>query len=110
MNEVMVEVGEAKERLNILDFSSYRPILNDLDFSRGLVRPSRDSIYLRYSQEVVWNSHLSAQAKSPLAQSLEYFPNMGFVLGNVVGIDEDVIQIYDDMMSIISMKMLFMNL
>jgi len=29
-------------------------------------------------------------------ESAEYFLNVGFVLGNVVGIDEDVIQIYND--------------
>jgi len=34
--------------------------------------------------------------KSISAESAEYFPNVEFVLGNVVGIDEDVIQIYDD--------------
>src|SRR5882724_6592024 len=34
--------------------------------------------------------------KSISAESVEYFLNMGFVLRNVVGIDEDVIQIYDD--------------
>jgi len=32
MNEVMVEVGKAEEELNLLDFSWYGPILNDLDF------------------------------------------------------------------------------
>jgi len=34
--------------------------------------------------------------KSVSMESVEYVPNMEFVLGNVVGIDEDVIQIYDD--------------
>src|SRR5882724_3626934 len=34
--------------------------------------------------------------KSVSAESVEYFPNVGFVLRNVVGIDEDVVQIYDD--------------
>ena len=34
--------------------------------------------------------------KSISVESAEYFLNMEFVLGNVVGIDEDVIQIYDD--------------
>jgi len=29
-------------------------------------------------------------------ESAEYFPNVGFMLGNVVRIHEDVIQIYDD--------------
>ena len=31
--------------------------------------------------------------KSVSAESVEYFPNVEFVLGNVVGIDEDVIHI-----------------
>ena len=35
VNEGMVEVGKAKERLNILDFSWYWPILDDLDFVWG---------------------------------------------------------------------------
>ena len=34
--------------------------------------------------------------KSVSAESSEYFPNMNFVLGNVVRIDEDVVQIDDD--------------
>jgi len=34
--------------------------------------------------------------KSISTESAEYFPNMEFVLRNVVRIDEDVIQIYDD--------------
>ena len=33
--------------------------------------------------------------KSVSAESVEYFPYVGFV-GNVVGIDGDVVQIYDD--------------
>ena len=35
MNEVMVEDGEAEERLNILAFLWYGPILDDLDFVWG---------------------------------------------------------------------------
>ena len=34
--------------------------------------------------------------RSVSTESAEYFPNMEFVLGNVVRIDEDVVQIYDD--------------
>ena len=34
--------------------------------------------------------------KSVSVESAEYFPNVEFVLGNFVGIDEDVLQIYDD--------------
>ena len=35
MNEMMVKVGKAEERLNILDFLWYGPILDDLDFVWG---------------------------------------------------------------------------
>src|SRR5882724_4885157 len=34
--------------------------------------------------------------KSVSMESVEYFPNMEFVLRNIVRIDEDVIKIYDD--------------
>ena len=34
--------------------------------------------------------------KSISAESMDYFLNMGFVLRNVVRIDEDVVQIYGD--------------
>ena len=62
----------------------------------AIVSPSGDSIYPRYFQEVTWNSHLSAQANSPLVRSLQSTPECGLCAQNVVGIDEDVIQIYDD--------------
>src|SRR5882724_10195840 len=64
INELMVEIGETEGQLNIFDFPGFRLILDDLE------RPSGDSIYLRYSQEITWNSHLSAWAKSLLVWSL----------------------------------------
>jgi len=69
-----------------------------LDFVWGHGEAFWDSMYPRYLQEVAWNSHLSAWAnKSISAESAEYFPNVGFVLRNVVGVDEDAIQkIYDE--------------
>jgi len=33
--KVMVKVGKAEERMNILDFSWYWPILDNLDFVQG---------------------------------------------------------------------------
>src|SRR5882724_33325 len=62
----------------------------------AMVRPSGDSIYPRYLQEAAWNLHLSAQAKSPLVWSLQSTSQMWALCSNVVGINEDVIQIYDD--------------
>ena len=37
--------------------------------------------------------------KSISMESEEYFLNMGFVIRNIVRIDEDVVQIYDDYIS-----------
>jgi len=35
VNKATVEIGKVKERLNILDFSWYGPILDDLNFVWG---------------------------------------------------------------------------
>jgi len=48
--------------------------------------------------------------KSISVESAEYFPNVEFVLRNIVGIDEDVIQIYDDYDVNHICEMLFINL
>ena len=66
MNETMVKIGESEEGLNVFDLPGLVPVLDNLDFVDAIIRPLGDSIYLRYSQEVTWNSHLSAQAKRPL--------------------------------------------
>src|SRR5882724_13308997 len=39
VNETTVEIGKAEERLNVLDFSWYWPILDYLDFVRGCHDP-----------------------------------------------------------------------
>ena len=35
MNETMVEIGKTKERLDVLDFPEFWPVLNNLDFVQG---------------------------------------------------------------------------
>jgi len=63
----------------------------------AIMRPSGDRIYPRYLQEVMWNLHLSAWAKSPLVWSLQSTSwTWSLCSENIVRIDEDVIQIYDD--------------
>ena len=52
VNETTVEIGKTKERLDILDIPGFRPVLDNLDLYRAMVRPSGDSIYPRYLQEV----------------------------------------------------------
>jgi len=66
-----VEVGKAEERLNVFDLPGLGASWIIWTLYSAMVRPSYDSIYLRYSQEVMWNLHLLARAKSLLAWSLQ---------------------------------------
>ena len=84
MNEVTVEVGEAEERLNILDFPWYRPILDDLNFVQGhgeaFGRWHVSKVFAGSDMEFAF---VCTGKKSISAESVEYCPHVGFVLGNV---------------------------
>src|SRR5882672_4442294 len=87
INQTMVEVGETKEGLNILDFPRFGPILDKLDLIRGY----GEAFGRQHVSEVFAGSNMELTfvctgKKSVSAESSEYFPNMSFVLGNVVGI------------------------
>src|SRR5882672_6435787 len=97
VNETMVEVGETEEGLNVLDFLRFGPILDNLD----LVWGHGEAFGRQHASEVFAGSDMELTLvcmgkKSISMELLEYFPNMSFVLGNVVGVDEDVIQVNDD--------------
>src|SRR5882724_73611 len=97
VNKTTVEIGKAKEGLNVLDFSWNWPILDDLDFVRG----HGEAFMLQHISEVFAGSDMELAfvcmgKKSVSVESAEYFLNMEFVLRNIVRIDEDVVQIYDD--------------
>src|SRR5882672_10695544 len=97
VNEMTVEIGKTEEGLNILDFLRFRPILDNLD----LVWGHGEAFWRQHVSEVFTGSDVELAfvcmgKKSVSAESSEYFPNMSFVLGNVVGINEDVVQIDDD--------------
>jgi len=94
INETMVEVGKTKEGF---DFPGFWPVLDDLDFVWG----HGEAFLGQHVSEIFAGSGIELAfvcmgKKSISAESVEYFPKVGFVLGNVVGIDEDVVQIYDD--------------
>src|SRR5882672_7057702 len=97
INEMMIEVGETEEGLNILDFLGFGPILDNLD----LVWGHGEAFRRQHVSEVFTGSDMELAfvctgKKSVSVESSEYFLNMSFVLGNVVGVDEDVIQVDDD--------------
>src|SRR5882672_5215431 len=96
-NETTVEVGGTEEGLNILDFPRFGPILDNLDLVRGHGEAfGRQHVSEVFAGSDVELAFVCIGKKSVSAESSEYFPNMSFVLGNVVRIDENVIPVDDD--------------
>src|SRR6267142_1043161 len=96
-NETTVEVGETEEGLNILDFLRFGPILDNLDLVRGHGEAfGRQHVSEVFAGSDVELAFVCMGKKSVSVELSEYFPNMSFVLGNVVGIDENVVQVDDD--------------
>src|SRR5882724_3777878 len=96
-NETTIEVGESKERLDVFDFPGFRPILDNLD----LVRGHGEAFGRQHVSEVFAGSDMEltfvcVSKQSISAEPAKYFLNVSFVFINVVGIDENVVQIYDD--------------
>src|SRR5882724_3317035 len=84
-NESLVKIGETKERLNIFDFSGFRPILDYLDF----VRRHGEAFGRQHISEVFAGSDMKfafvcTGKKSVSAESAKYFSNMSLMFGNVV--------------------------
>src|SRR5882672_1884492 len=97
INETMVEVGKTEEGLNVLDFSGFRPILDYLDFVLGhgeaFGRQHISKVFAGSDMELTF---VCTGKKSISAESAKYFSDVSLVFGNVVRVDEDVIQIDDD--------------
>src|SRR5882724_3978840 len=96
-NESLVKIGKTKERLNIFDFSGFGPILNYLDF----VRRHGEAFRRQHISEIFTGSDVKFAfvcmgKKSVSVESAKYFSDVSLVFGNIVRIDEYVIQIYDD--------------
>ena len=90
----MVEIGKAEEWLNILDFLWNWPILDDLNFVWGHGEAfSWQHISEVFAVSDVELAFVCMGKRSVSVEPAEYFPNMEFVLGNIVRIDEDVVQI-----------------
>ena len=110
VNETMVEVGETKEGLNVLDFLRFGPILDNLDLVWGHGEAfGRQHVSEVFSGSDVTLTFVCRDKKSISMESSDYFLNMSFVLRNVVRIDEDVIQVDDDYDIDHIWKMLFIN-
>ena len=96
-----IEVGKTKEGLNVLDFVWFRPILDDLDFVGGHSQAvRREHISEVFTGSDVQFAFICTGKKAISAESAEYFPDMLFVLREVVGIDQYVIQIDNDVTAV----------
>src|SRR5467141_2899126 len=94
---MMVEVGETEEGLNVLEFPGFGPILDNLDLVRGHGEAfGRQHVSKVFAGNDVELAFVCMGNKSISVELSEYFLDMGFVLGNVVRVDEDIIQVDDD--------------
>ena len=92
-----IEVGETEEGLNVLDFAWFQPILDDLDFVWGHCQAvRREHISEVFTGSDVEFAFICRGEKAVSVESAEYFPDVLFVLGKVVGIDQYVVQIDND--------------
>src|SRR5882672_8532465 len=97
VNETTVEIGKTEEGLNVLDFPRFGPILDNMDLIQGHGEAfGRQHVSEVFAGSDVELAFVCMGKNSISVELLEYFPNMIFVLGNFVGIDEDVIQVDDD--------------
>src|SRR5882724_6555283 len=96
-NESSVKIGETKERLDVFDFPGFGPILDYLDFVRRHGEAfGRQHISQVFAGSDVEFTFVCTGKKSVSAESAKYFSDMSLVFGNIVRVDEYVIQIDDD--------------
>ena len=92
-----VEVSDTKEGLNVLDFAWFRPILDNLNFVGGHSQAvGREHIPEVFTGSDVKFTFIFMGEKAVSAESAEYFLDVSFVLRKVIGIDQYVVQIDND--------------
>src|SRR5467141_4273429 len=94
VNETTVKVGKTEEGLNVLDFSGFIPILDYLDFVLGHGEAfGRQHVSEVFAGSDVELAFVCTGKKSISTESAKYFSDVSLVFGNVVRINEDVVQI-----------------
>ena len=85
--------------MNVLDFTWFRPILDNLDSVGGHSQAvGREHVSEVFTGSDVKFTFICTGEKAISAESAEYFPDMLFVLRKVIGIDQYVVQIDNDIM------------
>ena len=90
----MIEVGEAKEGLNVLNFPWFRPVKNCLDFvlGHGELRWGKDisELFNGFQMPLTF---LQFEVKSVSTEVLEDFPDLLVIGGRVRVVDQYVIEV-----------------
>ena len=97
MNELPVEVGEAKERLYVFNLPRFRPLLDNLNFFVGHCQAEvRQDISEELNRILVPFAFIRFGVETVFPQASEQFADVFLVLFEIVGIDEDIIKIDHD--------------
>ena len=97
MNELPIEVGEAKERLYVFNLLRFRPLLDNLNF---FVSHCQAEVHQDISKELngisVPFAFICFGIETVFPKALEQFVDVFLVLFESVRIDEDIIEIDHD--------------
>src|ERR1700689_3779784 len=96
VNELAVEVSEAQERLNVLDFPRFRPIADDfylvLSHAKACGRQDKPKVFHAGHMELAFGG---LHVEAGLAQSAEDFPNVLLVGLLIIRVNEYVVNVDD---------------
>src|ERR1700709_2091474 len=95
MNESAVEIGRAKERLNVFNFPRLRPVADGLDFiGRHGETLRREAVAEIFDRVGVKLAFLGGCEKTMFAETAENFFDVRLVMIEVNGIDENVVNVH----------------
>ena len=83
--------------MDVLDFTWFQPILDNLDFIGGHCQAvGREHVSKVFTGSDVKFAFVCTGEEAISVEAVKYFPDVSFVLGKVIGIDQYVIQVDDD--------------
>ena len=94
MSELPIEIGKAKEGLYVFDLPRFRPLLDNLDFFVGHCQAKvRQDISEELNRISVPFAFIFFGVETIFPEASEQFADVFLVLFDIVGIDENVIEI-----------------
>src|ERR1700678_4492816 len=97
MNVLSVEISKTQKRLNVLDFSWFRPVLYDFDLSRIHLK----SVGSDHMTEIINRFHMkttlfTVSIQTMFSEAFKHFGNMSVMFVLVTRKDQDIVQIYNN--------------